>query len=232
MRFFTASFFVNTDVENNQIASFYSGAMAYAKDYSLADVMDDAPDLVIVSPNDPTAMSSLAQECRDRNLPFIYDPSQQAPRLSGEELYRDMQGAYAMIVNGYEIEVICQKTGQTLQDVRDAVEILVVTQGKDGSRIYTDSQIIHVPAFPVDQVVDPTGGGDAFRAGFVYGLASGWDLRLAGMTGSLCAAYALGHMGTQNHRFTPRQFVDRFRTAFDDEGALNDMLRPKGRRRA
>src|SRR5690606_31450894 len=130
---FTASFFVNTDLDNNQIASFYTGAMAYAKDYSIADVYDGIPGLVIISPNDPQAMTNLAKECRERGIRFIYDPSQQVPRLTGEELYRDMQGAYAMVVNAYEAEMICKKTEQTLDDLRRAIDILVITQGGRGS---------------------------------------------------------------------------------------------------
>jgi adenosine kinase len=227
---FTASFFVNTDLDNNQIASFYGGAMSYAGKFALSDVYNGNPDLVIISPNDPIAMSQLAQECRDRSIRFVYDPSQQVPRLSGEELYRDMQGAYAMVVNGYEMEVICQKTGQTLQDLRDDVDILVITHGKDGSRIYVNGEIIHVPAFSVKQVVDPTGGGDAYRSGFIYGLMAGWDLKLAGLVGSLCAAYALENVGTQNHRFDISEFIERFRSEFDDNGIL-DILQTNAHRR-
>lgn len=226
---FTASFFANTDLDNNQIASFYTGAMAYAKDYRLADVFDGKPDLVMISPNDPQAMSNLAQECRERGIRFIYDPSQQVPRLSGEELYRDMQGAYALVVNAYEAEIICKKTGQTLDDLRRKIEIVVITQGARGSHIYHNDELIEVPSFPTDQIKDPTGVGDAFRAGLVRGLVSDWPMKLAGLVGALCATYVLEQVGTQNHGYSLPDFVKRFRTHFDDEGRLDNLLEPASR---
>lgn len=221
---FTASFFVNTDLENNQIASFYGGAMFEARNYTLDDAISQKPDMVIISPNDPEAMTNLAQECRERGWGFIYDPSQQVPRLSGDELRRDMQDAYAMVVNAYEAEIICQKTDMTLADLRDTIDILVITHGKNGSKMYTNGDIVDVPVFPTDTIKDPTGGGDAYRAGLIYGLMRGWPLQLAGEIGSLCATYALEQVGTQQHRFTPEEFVTRFRTYFDDAGVLDEML--------
>ena len=222
---FTSSFFVNTDLDNNQIASFYGGAMAYAKNYSLADVYDGIPGLVVISPNDPQAMQNIAKECRERSIRFIYDPSQQVPRLSGEELYRDMQGAYAMVVNAYEAEVICKKTEQSLEDLRRTIEILIVTHGGRGSHIYVNGETIEVPVFAT-AVKDPTGGGDAFRAGLIRGMVAGWPLQLAGEVGALCATYTLEHVGTQNHRYTLPEFVARFRTQFNDEGLLDSLLEP------
>lgn len=221
---FTSSFFCNTDQENNQIASFYSGAMGYARNYQIADVFHGDPDMVLISPNDPVAMSQLAEECRQRDIPFIYDPSQQVPRLSGEELARDMKGAYAMVVNSYEVEVISNKTGLTLRDLRDNLELLIVTHGKRGSKIYANGDIIDVPVFPTDEVKDPTGGGDAYRAGLVFGLAKELPLKIAGEIGSLCATYALENVGTQSHKFTLSAFIERFRTFYNDEGLLDSLL--------
>lgn len=221
---FTASFFVNTDLDNNQIASFYGGAMAFAKEYSLADAYTSKPDLVVISPNDPDAMMNLTRECRERGIHFVYDPSQQVPRLSGEDLRESMQGAFAMIVNAYEVEIICSKTNQTLEDLRRAIEILVVTHGKNGSNIYTNGDIIQVPAFPTDHIKDPTGAGDAYRAGLLCGIALGWSLKLSAQVGALCATYVLEQTGTQNHHFTISDFVTRFRSEFDDEGALDTLL--------
>ncbi len=223
---FTASFFVNTDLDNNQIASFYTGAMAYAKDYALADVHNGKPDMVIISPNDPLAMQNLARECREQGWRFIYDPSQQVPRLSGEELSRDMEGAYAMIVNAYEVEMICKKTGQTPEELRRKLDILVVTHGKDGCRIYTNGDAVSVPAFPAHVIKDPTGGGDAFRAGFIRGIAAGWPLVQAAQIGSLCATYVLEHVGPQSHRFTVLEFIERYRSVYDDAGLLDSLLHP------
>jgi len=224
---FTASFFANIDLDNNQIASFYSGAMAYARQFTLSDVYAGFPDLVIVSPNDPQAMLNMITECRGRGIRFIYDPSQQVPRFSGEELRESLEGAYALVVNAYEAEVICKKTAYTLDDLRQAFEILVITQGKGGSHIYSNGELIEVPAFPPTQVKDPTGVGDAYRAGLICGIAHGWPLRVAGLVGSLCATYVLEHVGTQNHNFTIEEFVARFRSQFDDEGALDVLLQQR-----
>lgn len=221
---FTASFFANTDQDNNQIASFYAGAMALAKGYRLSDAFDFNPDLVVISPNDPAAMAQIAQECRERDIRFIYDPSQQVARLNGEELYRDMQGAYVMIVNSYEFEVISQKTGKTLDDLKHDIEVIVVTHGKRGSRIHTRDNSLDVPVFPQHSIADPTGVGDAYRAGFIYGVTAGWSLELAGQVGSLCATYVLEQVGTQNHTFTIEEFVHRFRTIYDDRGALDELI--------
>lgn len=221
---FTASFFVNTDLDNNQIASFYGGAMLYARNYTLADVYDSDPDLVVISPNDPQAMMNLTEECRRRGIRFFYDPSQQVPRLSGDELRQGMEGAYAMVVNAYEAEVICNKTGQTLDDLRQSVEILGITHGAQGSHIYVNGDLIEIPAFPVNTIKDPTGAGDAYRAGLLRGMAAGLPLKIAGQMGALVAAYVLEQTGTQNHRFTITEFINRFRTHFDDEGLLDRLM--------
>ncbi|MCU0474954.1 MAG: PfkB family carbohydrate kinase [Anaerolineae bacterium] len=133
---FTASFFANTDLDNNQIASFYAGAMAYASQYRLTDVHPDKPDWVVVSPNDPKAMSNLCAEARASGARLIYDPSQQVPRLSGEELSQDIDGAYAMVVNAYEASIISKKTGLSLEDLRAKLPVLVITKGKHGATIY------------------------------------------------------------------------------------------------
>jgi adenosine kinase len=221
---FTASFFANTDLENNQIASFYTGAMAYADNYTIADAYKGTPDMIVISPNSPKAMENLTEECRQRGLRFIYDPSQQVPRLSGEELSQQMKGAYMMICNAYEAEIICKKTGKTFDDLRQGFEYLVITQGKRGSHIYHQGVLNEVPAFPEVHIKDPTGVGDAFRAGLIHGLASGWSVQISGLVGGLCATYVLEQVGTQSHHYTPADFVARFREHFDDEGALDTLL--------
>lgn len=223
---FTASFFCNTDVENNQIASFYSGAMARAGEYHLADT-DLKPDLVIVSPNDPDAMSNLTSECRQRGYRFIYDPSQQLARLDGAVVRRDMTGAYAMVINEYESQLIRDKANLTLEDLRREIELLVITHGRHGSRIYTNGDVIEIPAFPVGEIIDPTGAGDAYRAGLITGLAYDLPLNIAGLVGALCASYVLEHNGPQSHNFTVDSFIERFRTEFDDEGSLEKLRLPR-----
>jgi adenosine kinase len=223
---FTASFFCNTDVENNQISSFYSGAMAKAKTYNLRDMPGNTtPDWVIISPNDPLAMNNLSDECRQQQLRFVYDPSQQIARMDGATLQHDMEGAYLMIINEYESNLVMKKTGMSMDDLRNAVELLVITHGKDGSEIFTNGTAIKVDAFPTDNIVDPTGAGDAFRAGFVTGLAYNLPLPLCGGMGSLCATYVLEHSGPQHNSYTTAQFVERFRTEYDDHGALDVLLK-------
>ncbi len=224
---FTASFFANTDLDNNQISSFYSGAMALAKNYSIADVYDGIPDLVIISPNDPVAMTSLAEECRTRGIRFLYDPGQQVPRLTGAELQQSMKGAYAMVVNAYEAELISNKTGLTIDQMRDQIEILIVTQGKNGSHIYQNGTMTEVPVFPIDSIKDPTGVGDAYRSGLIFGMMNGAPLKLAGEMGSLCAAYVLEQVGTQSHKFTADEFAARFRTHYADDEVLGRLFQPE-----
>lgn len=220
---FTASFFANIDLDNNQIGSFYAGAMGLSNRFKLADVYEGIPDLVVVSPSDPQAMSQLTQECRDRGIRFIYDPSQQVSRLSGEELTRDMTGAHMMIVNAYEAGLVQRKTGLTLEQMRERIPHLVITHGKSGSMIYSGGEEIVVPAFPEVAIADPTGVGDAFRAGLLRGLTLGWPMRLCGQVGSLCATYVLEQVGTQSHKFTLPEFIARFRSTYDDGGLLDQL---------
>jgi adenosine kinase len=223
---FTASFFANTDLENNQIASFYGGAMAYAKNYSLASTVTGTPDYVVVSPNDPTAMIQLADECHERQIPFMYDPSQQVPRLDGDTLRHSIERCHTLIVNEYEWSMINHKTGMTRDDVLKQAKVLIVTLGKQGAEIYTEGQCYVIPVFPLPNqaIVDPTGVGDAFRGGILRGMALGWPWDVTGRVASLCAAYVLEHVGTQSHRYTLPEFVARYRTTFDDQGVLDTLV--------
>ncbi len=221
---FTASFFANTDEDNNQLAFFYGGAMNLARNYSIADAMKAKPDLVVISPNDPVAMINLAQECRDRGIRFIYDPSQQVPRLSGEELKQGMEGAYLMVVNAYEASVISDKTGLSLDALRKTIDILIITEGEHGSKIYTNGDVFSVPAFAPKEIKDPTGAGDAYRAGLLSGITKGLSMELSAQVGALCATYALEHVGTQNHDFSVEDFIARFRQDADDAGELDKLL--------
>lgn len=221
---FTASFFANTDDDNNQLAFFYGGAMNLARDYRIADVLSHPPDLVVISPNDPVAMVNLCDECRQTGTRFIYDPGQQVARLDGDQLRRGLQGAFMVIVNIYEASVLYEKTGFTLDELREQAEIIVITESENGSKIYRKDDIINVAAFPPTKIVDPTGAGDAFRAGFILGLSKGLPLKLCAQVGALSATYALEVVGTQNHSFTLRDFVERFRALADDSGQLDCLL--------
>ncbi len=221
---FTASFFANTDKDNNQIASFYAGAMAYAKDHTLAGTLDRMPDLVVISPNDPQAMMNLAQECAEREIPFMFDPSQQVLRLDEDFLCHGIERAHILICNEYEFELICDKTGLDRETILGHVDVLIVTLGDRGSAIYVDGKEHRVPVVPVERIADPTGVGDAYRGGLLKGIALGWPWLLCGQVGAVCAAYVLEQVGTQNHRYTRAEFVERFRAHFDDGGRLDALL--------
>jgi adenosine kinase len=220
---YTASFFVSTDRHNNQIASFYTGAMARARNLTLKETVEGTADIVVISPNDPTAMRNHVTECKALHIPYLYDPSQQVARVGGDELAEGVDGAHILIVNEYEYAALCKKTGFTHDDILAKADTVIVTRGKNGSDIYTQDRTVHIPIVPEIEVVDPTGVGDAFRAGLLKGLAAGWAWEISGRVGSLAATYVLEQRGTQNHAFTRHEFVERFRQHFDDGGCLDVM---------
>jgi adenosine kinase len=220
---FTASFFVNTDQQQNQIATFYAGAMAYAHQLTFAEHAADA-ELTIISPNDPAAMRAYAAECQARRLAYIYDPSQQTLRLSGEDLADGLNGCAMLTINAYEYDLIRHKTGLGEADILARVGGLLVTKGREGAQLWADGQVYEIPAVRPDIVQEPTGAGDAFRAGLMRGMQLGLPWPVAGRMGALAATYVLEQSGTQNHHFTPAEFVTRYRRHFDDDGALDTLL--------
>jgi adenosine kinase len=209
---FTASFFCSTDTENNQIASFYTGAMANAAELSFRTAGDVR--LTIISPNDPSAMTQYAGECRTLEIPFIFDPGQQCARMSGEELLDGLKGAAVLIVNDYELELLKQKTGLDEEALMAHTGILVVTKGEHGSSLMTASDRIDVAAVAPRAIVDPTGVGDAFRGGLMKGMVTGLDLRTSGQLGSVAAAYALEHLGGMSHSYGIDEFAARYEEHF------------------
>jgi adenosine kinase len=209
---FTASFFCSTDTENNQIASFYTGAMANAAELSFRTVAE--PGLVIISPNDPAAMTQYAEECRTLRIPYIFDPGQQCARMSGAELRDGIVGARVVICNDYEFELIRQKCGMGEADVLNVAEALIVTRGENGSTIYQGETRVDIKAVPPARIVDPTGVGDAFRGGFMKGLAVGASLEASARLGSVAATYALEHLGGQSHAYTLAEFSARHAAHF------------------
>jgi adenosine kinase len=221
---FTASFFATTDQSNAQLASFYPGAMGEAAKQSIL-MVSQRPDLVIVSPNSPEAMTKFAGECRKTNIPYLYDPSQQILRLDGPDLARDMEGAQFLFVNDYEFGLIVKKTGWALEQILEHVQIVVVTRGKDGADLYNKNEQVYIPTVPERRIVDPTGVGDAFRGGFLAAYAHGWDWALCGQVGSLAAVYCLEVKGSQNHTYTRNEFIQRFREHFEDHGLLNQLVK-------
>ena len=212
---FTASFFCSTDADGNQIASFYTGAMANAGELSFRTV-DDC-ELAIVSPNDPGAMLQYAEECRALGVPYIWDPGQQCARMSGTELADGLVGSLAIICNDYELELIRQKTGLDEDGLLEKARVLVVTRGEHGCSIFESGGRTDVAAVTPSRIVDPTGVGDAFRGGLMKGLASGADFVVSAKLGAVAAAYALEHLGGQSHAYTWGEFRERFHVSF---GAL------------
>jgi adenosine kinase len=212
---FTASFFCSTDKDGNQIASFYTGAMADAAGLSFRSA--GPCDLAIVSPNDPTAMVQYADECRTLGIPYIFDPSQQCARMSGEDLKEGVIGARIVVCNDYEFEIIRQKTGMDEAQMLRHAEALVVTRGEKGASILLRDRTIDVAAVPPSRIADPTGVGDAFRGGFMKGLAAGADYGVCGQLGSVAATYVLEHLGGQSHAYTWDEFKARYEEHF---GAL------------
>ena len=218
-----ASFFVNTDSEQNQIATFYTGAMAYAGKLRFADYVPDA-DLAIISPNDPGAMTKYVLECKSLGIPYIYDPSQQTIWLSGNDLLEGLDGCFMLTVNDYELNMIQEKTALTKEQILAKAKGLLVTKGKEGSELSFDGQTYHIPIVTLNRSVDPTGAGDAYRAGLIRGIQLGLPWEIAGRMGALASAYVLEENGTQGHGYTVGQFVERFRQNFDDGGALDILL--------
>jgi adenosine kinase len=227
---FTASFFVSTDRDQNQLASFYTGAMARARQLSLKSLDPLEVALVVISPNDPEAMARYAEECREEGMPFLYDPSQQVARLSGEDLLRGLSGAMILIVNEYEFGILTQKTQRTREELEEMVPVLVVTHGAEGSTIAVrdpSGRVTRrdVPAARLDgKAVDPTGVGDAYRAGLIRGMQIGAPWEVSARIGSVAAVFGLEALGPQPPRYSAEQFRGRYERSYGAEPLL-DRLR-------
>ncbi len=223
---FTASCFINTDLANNQIVAFYTGAMAHAKSLTLHGLGLASNDLVIISPTDPEAMSRYARECREIGVPFLFDPGKQTPRLSGEQILDGLNGAKILVGNDYEFAMMARATGKTEAELIASAPITVVTRGADGATIYTaetNGQGISIPVVAVEHLQDPTGAGDAFLGGFVYGVARELPLDVAGRIGALAAAYCIEQRGCQEHSYTIDEFVARYTAAFGPSAEIEAL---------
>ena len=218
----TARFVCTTDVDMAQIASFYPGAMSEARNISLADVVSSIgkPDLVIIGANDPEAMVVHTEECRKLGLPFAADPSQQLARLSGEEISKLIDGAAYLFTNDYEWDLLLSKTGWSEADVMAQVDLRVTTQGGKGVDIVDrDGTSLHVGVVPETSQTDPTGVGDAFRAGFLMGRGAGLSLERSAQLGSLVAVLVLESTGTQEWEWDHSVAASRLAGAFGDDAA-------------
>ncbi|NTU63252.1 MAG: carbohydrate kinase family protein [Chloroflexi bacterium] len=214
---FTSSFFVSTDLDQSQIASFYIGAMGRAGELSFKQLAV-RPDVVIISPNDPKAMTQYVRECKELGIQYIYDPSQQIVRLSDDDLREGIDDSAITITNDYEFEMLRNRLHMAEAAFLDCAQVLIITRGADGSTILTREQRYDVPAVPTARPIDPTGVGDAYRAGLIRGLALGLPWDTIGRVAALAATYVLENHGPQNHRYTREEFTQRYRTQFGNGG--------------
>ena len=218
----TAAFNVITDGEQNQVGGFYPGAMFDSDTLSLVKWKDQCP-IVVVSPHDPKAMRRQVQECKDWGLRLCYDIGQQVSNLPGEEMAEGVDAAEVLILNDYEMSVLSNKTGKSLHDIKTHVPVVITTLGKEGSIIEGKdvSEPIKVGVARPKQVADPTGAGDAFRAGFLYAYARSWPLKACAQLGAVCGTYAIETMGTQSHTFTIGDVAKRYEENFNEALPVN-----------
>ncbi len=223
---FTASFFVSTDLEQNQIATFYAGAMARAAELSLRELPAGSVSLAVIAPNDPAAMAKHASECRALGIPFVYDPSQQVARLSGDDILSGLEGAEILIGNEYEFGIIGKKTGLSETQIEALVPVVIVTRGAEGSSISVrGASTFRIPPAKLrGDAVDPTGVGDAFRAGLLAARHRGLSWEVAGRVGSVAAVWALETVGPQPKRYALDEFITRYRENFASD-ASDDVER-------
>jgi adenosine kinase len=210
---FTAQAFITTDLGNNQITAFHPGAMQFAHLNKVSDAGTGIA-LGIVAPDGRQAMIEHAAQFHAASIPFIFDPGQGMPMFGGDELKAFIRQARWLTLNDYEWSMLQQKTGLTAADVAAQVDALIVTMGAEGSMIYTGGKTLRIPSAKPKAVIDPTGCGDAYRAGLIHGLLHGSDWETIGRTASLMGAIKIESRGPQNHRFTRTEFDQRYRDNF------------------
>jgi adenosine kinase len=224
---FTASCFFNTDLSGNQIVAFYPGAGSHAREVDIAELARRSA-IGIVGADDPAAMRRHVAEIAASDCKLIYDPSQQIVTLGAEDLVDGVHRAWGFVANDYEVAMIAKKAEMTVEALTERVPFVAVTYGGEGSELRYQGQVVRIPPAPAEPLRDPTGGGDAYRAGLIKGLLHDFELPVVGRIASLAATYAIEKFGTQEHRYRPDEFVARFDRAFPDfAGALNpDDFRP------
>jgi adenosine kinase len=212
----SATGFTTTDLDDNQLTGYYGGAMWKAAMLGLDDGPPD-PAAVIIGPNDPGAMKRLVGECRERRVRFVFDPAHQLPMMSAADVMDGVRGAWIVIGNDYELQLIEDRTGRNVAGLLEVADMVVTTLGRHGSRIAGRNGVTEIPAAPAEREADPTGAGDAYRAGLVAGLLRGLDVEAAGRVAALAATYAIEQVGTIEHSYAADEFAVRYRQAFGAE---------------
>ena len=215
---YTAQAFLTTDTDNNQIIAFHPGAMNNAHENKITDAQNVT--LGIVAPDGRDAMVQHAEQFAEAGIPFFFDPGQGLPMFDGDDLNRFIEQANYVVVNDYESEMLIEKTGKSLEEIAASVEALVVTRGGKGSEIYHNGEMTHVAPIKIDAAVDPTGCGDAFRSGLLYGVNHQWDWKSAGQLASVMGGIKIEHHGTQNHRPSKADIEKRYEENFGESISL------------
>jgi len=209
---FTAQAFITTDLDDNQITAFHPGAMGFSHLNHVTDAKTAT--LGIVAPDGRDGMLKHAGDFAAAGVPFIFDPGQGLPMFSGDDLLAFMKLADYACFNDYEARLLCDRTGRTLEQLAGEVKALIVTCGGEGSHIHADGQRYDIPCVKADELVDPTGCGDAYRAGLLYGIANGWGWEKTGRLAAVMGAIKIAHRGGQNHRAGRAEIGERFALAF------------------
>jgi len=212
---FTAQAFITTDIEDNQITAFHPGAMSFAHRNKIADA--NGITLGIVAPDGRDGMVEHARDLAAARIPFIFDPGQGLPMFSGPELLDLISGARALTVNDYEARVIEERTGRKVEEIARTIGAVIVTRGAEGSTVYADGNALRIPAVKPDTLADPTGCGDAYRAGVLYGMARNWSWEKSARLASVMGAIKIAHRGGQNHAPSKSEIAKRFGDAFGEQ---------------
>ena len=210
---YTAQAFITTDLDDNQITAFHPGAMNHSHDAKVP--LNNGISLGLVSPDGRDGMIQHAEQFADANIPFIFDPGQGLPMFTGDELLTFIEQASYVTLNDYESQLMQERTSLTEGEIAERVDALIVTRGGEGSTVYTKGKKISIPVVTVTDLNDPTGCGDAYRAGLIYGLMKDMDWETTCRIASLIGAIKIQHHGTQNHKFTLAEFADDFKSKFD-----------------
>jgi len=212
---FTAQAFITTDLDDNQITAFHPGAMNFSHENRIGDARDVT--LGIVAPDGRDGMLQHARQFHEQGIPFIFDPGQGLPMFNGEELLEFIRLADYCTVNDYEAKLLTERTGKSLEEIATLVKALIVTLGANGSQIYADGTRVDIPVVPAAELLDPTGCGDAYRAGLLYGIANGWSWLKTGRLAALMGSIKIAHRGGQNHKPSRAELAAQFAAAFGEK---------------